>query len=97
MNNARRRRWTGPSVASYRAGEEADRLKRTALMQMTLCIYANTPPKPQPFSRREVLAVIFSFGCYVPSCLTEGAPSFSRSKVKICIRASSFDFPSPHA
>lgn len=30
-------------MPSYPAGEEADRFNQIALMEMTLCIYVNTP------------------------------------------------------
>lgn len=36
-------------MPSYPAEEEADRLNRIALMEMTLCIYVNTPPEPRLF------------------------------------------------
>ena len=43
LNCVLRRRQTGLSVPSYTAGKEADRSNQTALMEMTLYIYTNTP------------------------------------------------------
>lgn len=50
MNYVCRRHSTGPICALLPGtAKEADRLNQIALMEMTLCIYANTPLQLGPF------------------------------------------------
>lgn len=101
LNYARRRQQTGLSVPAYPAGEEADRPNQTALMEMTLCIYANTPLESGCSARERSSWWSFDLcfsGAFFPSSRVEKSAClnmicFWNSLPYECLELAAFPFP----